>query len=72
MDTLIFRPISKDDAESLHAVHAGARSVDSVGPISTLEGIPSVERIKKSLAEVLAEGKQNRWWWPKWMGRLLI
>jgi ribosomal protein S18 acetylase RimI-like enzyme len=59
---LRFRPIrGEQDAEALHAVHAGRMAHDQVDPLSRFEDVPSCEGLRASLSQAIAEGRQDHW-----------
>jgi len=59
---LWFRPTrGQADAPAFHAIHAGRMDRDAVDPLSTLEGVPTEEEMRNVLANVLAEGRPDRY-----------
>lgn len=59
---LSFRPIlGVQDANVLLAVHSGRIAHDQVDPLSSFEAWPSRRDLNEKLAQVLAEGRQDRW-----------
>lgn len=59
---LAFRPIiGVEDTDALHAVHLGRAEHDRVDPRSTVEGIPTREQVRESLAGATAAGQQDRY-----------
>jgi mycothiol synthase len=59
---LVWRTIQgESDAEALCAVHEGRLAHDQVDLLSLSEGAPSVDGLRARLAQVCAEGRQERW-----------
>ena len=59
---LLFRPIrGEEDAAALQSVHEGRRVHDTVDPLSTLEGIPTLDDVRAVLTAAAAAGQHDRW-----------
>jgi mycothiol synthase len=59
---LRFRPIQGEiDASDLVAIHLDRKDRDQVDPLSTLESIPSLESMQRSLSDTIAKGQQEDW-----------
>jgi ribosomal protein S18 acetylase RimI-like enzyme len=59
---LSFRPIrGEQDAEDLYAVHAGRMAHDQIDPLSLYEDMPSLDGLRMSLAQAVAEGREDEW-----------
>lgn len=62
IEGLYFRsPYGEQDADALAAVHAGRAARDAVDPLSTLESIPTREKVRSALLQAAAAQQLDHW-----------
>lgn len=62
IEGLVIRPLrGEEDADALYAVHAGRAAHDGVDSLLHCEDTPSMESLRRHVAQAVENGEQDRW-----------